>query len=89
MKTDQSHLAHKVKKIIDKNIEIVFEKTDDNRSYHVSSKKIYDVLSYEPNFTIDDAIRDLHEAFKKNLFIDPLNNENYFNIKKLNNIYKN
>ena len=75
--------------IKDINIEIVFEKTDDNRSYHVSSKKIYDVLSYEPNFTIDDAIRDLHEAFKKNLFIDPLNNENYFNIKKLNNIYKN
>ena len=84
-----SDLSHKIKKIIDKNIEIVFEKTDDNRSYHVSSKKIYDVLSYEPNFTIDDAIRDLHEAFKKNLFIDPLNNENYFNIKKLNNIYKN
>ena len=84
-----SDLAHKVKKIIDKNIEIIFKKTDDNRSYHVSSKKIYDALSYEPNFTIDDAIRDLHEAFKKNLFIDPLNNENYFNIKKLNKIYNN
>lgn len=84
-----SDLAIKVQKILGKNIEIIYEKTDDNRSYHVSSKKIYKDLSYEPNFTIDDAIQDLYDAFKKNLFNDPLNNENYFNIKKLKNLYKN
>jgi nucleoside-diphosphate-sugar epimerase len=81
-----SELANKVKNIIGKNIEIVYEKTDDNRSYHVSSDKIYKVLSYKPNFTIDDAIKDLFEAFKNNVFTDPLNNENYFNIKKMQNI---
>tara|TARA_B110000483_G_scaffold224677_1_gene283673 strand:+ start:1440 stop:2417 length:978 start_codon:yes stop_codon:yes gene_type:complete len=84
-----SELAHKVKNIIGQEIEIVFKKTDDNRSYHVSSNKIYKVLSYKPNFTIDDAIKDLHKAFKNKSFIDPLNNENYFNIKKLNSVYKN
>jgi nucleoside-diphosphate-sugar epimerase len=81
-----SELANKVKNIIGKNIEIVYEKTDDYRSYHVSSDKIYKVLSYKPNFTIDDAIKDLFEAFKNNVFTDPLNNENYFNIKKMQNI---
>ncbi len=81
-----SELAEKVKNIIGKNIEIVYRKTDDNRSYHVSSDKIYKVLSYKPNFTIDDAIKDLFEAFKNNVFTDPLNNENYFNIKKMQNI---
>ena len=84
-----SELALKVKNIMGKNIEIIFEKTDDNRSYHVSSKKIYEILSYKPNFTIDNAIEDLHKEFIKKTFTDPLNNENYFNIKKLNNIYKN
>ena len=81
-----SELAEKVKNIIGKNIEIVYRKTDDNRSYHVSSDKIYKVLSYKANFTIDDAIKDLFEAFKNNVFTDPLNNENYFNIKKMQNI---
>ena len=81
-----TELAKKVKNIIGKNIEIVYKKTDDNRSYHVSSDKIYKVLSYKPNFTIDDAIKDLFEAFKNNVFTDPLNNENYFNIKKMQNI---
>tara|TARA_B100000795_G_scaffold254421_1_gene225321 strand:- start:865 stop:1842 length:978 start_codon:yes stop_codon:yes gene_type:complete len=80
-----SELANKVKNIIGKNIEIIYEKTDDNRSYHVSSDKIYKVLSYKPNFTIDDAIKDLFEGFKNNIFTDPLNNENYFNIKKMQN----
>ncbi len=81
-----SELAHKVKNIIGKDIELIVEKTNDNRSYHVSSDKIYNVLSYKPNFTIDDAIKDLYRAFKNNAFIDPLTNENYFNIKKMQNI---
>ena len=33
-------IALKVKKVIGKNTEIITEKTDDNRSYHISSKKI-------------------------------------------------
>ena len=81
-----SELAHKVKNIIGKDIELIVEKTNDNRSYHVSSDKIYNMLSYKPNFTIDDAIKDLYQAFTNNAFIDPLNNENYFNIKKMQSI---
>ena len=33
-------------------------------------------------YTVEDAIKEL-VAFEKNLYIDPLVNENYFNIKKM------
>jgi len=82
-------LANKVKKIISNNVEIILKKTDDNRSYHISSKKIYKILAYEPTFTIDDAIIELVSKFKNKTFFDPLNNENYYNIKKLKKIYDN
>ena len=36
--------------------------------------------------TVEDAIKELIKAFEANLYIDPLLNENYFNIKKMQNI---
>ena len=38
-------------------------KTDDLRSYHISSKKINKILKFEPKNTIEDAIGDLKKAF--------------------------
>ena len=35
------------------------------RSYHVSSKKILDVLGWEPKRSIEDAVRDLCVAFRE------------------------
>ena len=60
-----------------------FEKTNDNRSYHISSDKIYRVLSFKPKKSIEDAVIDLKNAFEKKLLNDPLNNIEYFNIKKM------
>ena len=37
-------------------------------------------------FTIEDAIKELVDAFEKNYFSDPLNNEMYFNIKRMKNL---
>lgn len=37
-------------------------------------------------YDIKDAVNDLKIAFEKNLFTDPLNNIEYFNIKKMQNI---
>jgi len=55
--------------------------TNDNRSYHVSSRKIAERLGYRPRRTIEDAIRDLCCAFKAGKFENSLGNEDYINVK--------
>ena len=60
--------------------------SNDDRSYHVSSKKISNILGFVPNFTIQDAVVDIKRAFEKKLFKDPLSNEMYFNIKRMKSI---
>ncbi len=58
-------------------------KSDDSRSYHISSKKIQKKLGFKNHYNIQDAIIELVDIFEKKLLIDPLNNEIYFNIKRM------
>ena len=81
-----SELGKIVKSKIGNDVEVIYSKTDDNRSYHISSKKIKDQLNFKTKHTIEDAVVDLANAFKKKLLTDPLNNELYFNIKRMNKI---
>jgi len=67
-------------------IEIVTTPTDDNRSYHISSEKIKRELGFEPKHTIEDAIRDLHDAFNDNKIPDSMNDIRYYNIKTMQKI---
>ena len=60
--------------------------SDDNRSYHISSKKVKEILNFDVKFNIDHAIRDLQKVFEKKILINPLDNEFYFNIKRMKNI---
>jgi len=80
------NLALMVKKNIGDNIHLQYVETNDNRSYHISSKKIVNEINFQPEFDIDDAIKSLLEAFNKKLIKHPLNNEEYFNIKKMKSI---
>jgi nucleoside-diphosphate-sugar epimerase len=64
-------------------IRIETTSTNDNRSYHVSSKKIAAKLGYLPSRTIDDAVRDLCDAFKADRFVDSMGNEEYVNVKRV------
>jgi nucleoside-diphosphate-sugar epimerase len=79
-------IASMVKHKIDNNINIIVKKSEDNRSYHISSKKIAKELSYTTIHSIEDSIVDLIEAFRKKLFKDPLNNEFFYNIKRMKSI---
>jgi nucleoside-diphosphate-sugar epimerase len=81
-----SQLAHEVQKVIGSDVKIKELNTYDNRSYHISSKKIQNQLGFINNFSILNAIEDLKDAFDKKLLIDCLINENYFNIKKMQSI---
>jgi nucleoside-diphosphate-sugar epimerase len=79
-------LANMVKKNFTKNVELKISKTDDNRSYHISSEKIKNELNFMPNFTIEEAIVDLIHHFEGNHFKNSLSNEMYFNIKRMQSI---
>lgn len=79
-------LANMVKKNFTKTVELKISKTDDNRSYHISSEKIKNELNFMPNFTIEEAIVDLIHHFEGNNFKNSLSNEMYFNIKRMQSI---
>jgi len=76
-------IAEKVREVVGSQVEIAHTPTDDNRSYHISSDKILRELGYAPRFTIEDAIRELKDAFQAGKVFDPLTNPLYFNIKRM------
>ena len=88
-------IAEKVKKVVEKefsdisDVKIIREKSDDIRSYHINSDKIKDVLNFTPKYSIEDAILELCDAFKKKLLINTFNDDFYFNVKRLQNIQAN
>lgn len=79
-------LAQTVKGVMGDDVTLVTTPTNDNRSYHISSKKIADELGWTPKRTIADASRDLKEALADGRLKDSMNNEMYFNIKRMQNI---
>ena len=79
-------IAKIIKKELNENIEIELKKSDDNRSYHITSEKIKKILNFENKKTIKNAIEDLNKSFKKKLFVNSLENEMYFNIKRMKSI---
>ncbi len=82
-------IAEQVKKVVEEeypelgDIEIVRTPSDDNRSYRVTSDKIKDALGFEPIFTVEDAIRDLCQAFREGKLPDSFDNPWYYNVKQL------
>lgn len=78
-----NELALNVKKIIGSDVIIKNLPSNDNRSYHISSKKIENELGFKTKYSIFNAIEDLKNAFDNKLLSNCLKNENYFNIKKM------
>ena len=64
-------------------IELVVETTNDPRSYHISSEKIEKVLGFTTQFTVQDAVSDLVQAFEAGKLPDAMNDIRYFNIKTM------
>ncbi len=81
-----NELALDVKEIIGKDIEILKTESNDNRSYHVSSKKIEEVLGFSTKKTVKNAVSDLKSAFEKGLLPNSMQDEKYFNIKRMQSI---
>ena len=73
--------ANIIQKIVGEDVLINTVPTDDNRSYHISSKKLYNQLSFKPQYGIKNAVDDLLSAFHSKLISNPMTNNNYYNIK--------
>ncbi len=78
-------LAHKVASTI-KDPELIIETTptDDLRSYHINSERIYSKLSFEPLYSIENAVYSLMAVFPHLTY--PMLNSDYYNIKKMQEI---
>ena len=57
--------------------------SEDNRSYHVSSKKITQELGFEAKHSIEEAVLDLKRAFDEGKVPNSLDDIRYFNIKTM------
>ncbi|MDO8568363.1 MAG: SDR family oxidoreductase [Dehalococcoidales bacterium] len=78
-----SQLAEMVRKVVGQKVEIVTTQTDDNRSYHISSAKIERELGYKPKHTVEEAIKDLCDAFAAGKIPNPMDDIRYYNIKTM------
>ena len=77
-------LATIIKNVLDDS-EIISEHipTDDIRSYHINSDKIKKVLGFIPQYTIEDAVQSLKDAYYNGFIVDGLTNPLYYNIKMM------
>ena len=81
-----SKIAQTVKNVVGEDVKLITTPSDDNRSYHISSQKIKDEIGFETTHTIQDAVEDLCAAFDKGLLPNSLEDEMYFNIKRMQNV---
>ena len=79
-------IAEIVQKSLGGNIPITTTPTNDNRSYHVSSKKIKQELGFQAMHTIEEAVFDLKKAFDEGKVNNPMDNIVYYNIKTMQSV---
>ncbi len=82
-------IAHLVKRVVEAefpgrgDLAIVTTPTDDIRSYHINSDKIKRALGFVPQYTVEDAVRDLCRAFKSGEIPNSMEDDYYFNVRRL------
>jgi nucleoside-diphosphate-sugar epimerase len=77
-------LAEMVREVVGREqVSIETTPTNDHRSYHISSEKIKRALGFEPRHTVEDAVRDLTQAFRAGRIPDSMDDPRYYNIKTM------
>ncbi len=77
-----NELAEDVMSVIGDDVKVIRTKSDDNRSYHVSSQKIKDILNFETKYTVKDAVFDLKSVFEKKILTNTFNDEFFLILKE-------
>jgi nucleoside-diphosphate-sugar epimerase len=82
-------IAHLVRDVVSEEfpqkgrVEIVTTPSDDLRSYHINSDKIKRVLGFKPSHSIEQAVRDLCQAFRDGRLPNSMDDDQYFNVRRL------
>ena len=78
-----NEIANIVKHEIGSNVTINHKNSDDNRSYHICSKKIESDLGYKPKRDIALAVNDIMSYFRKYELTDTFTNPIFHNIMRM------
>ncbi|HIE27564.1 TPA: SDR family oxidoreductase [Candidatus Poribacteria bacterium] len=79
-------IAEMAREVVGGDVKIEIADVIDERSYHISSEKIKNVLGFIPKRTVRDAIADVKKAFENGLIPD-YQNTRYYNIKRMRELY--
>ena len=84
-----AEIAEIVKAVVEREFpeggEVAIERSesDDPRSYHVNTDKLRDVLGFVPRHTIEDAVKDLCDAYRAGALPDSLTDDRYYNVRRM------
>ncbi len=67
----------------EKPIKITKVESDDKRSYHINSNKIFKDLGFKPKHYVTQAVRDLYKAFKAGKIPNSMEDDSYYNVRRL------
>lgn len=82
-------IARTVKKVVEVEfpnlgeIKIKTTPSDDNRSYHINSDKIFNTLGFKPQYSVEDAVRGLCAAFKESKLPNSFDDDWYYNVRTM------
>jgi len=82
-------IATTVKKVVQEEfperaqIPIEVSESNDPRSYHINSDKIYESLGFRPSYSVEDAVRDLCKAFRGGKLPNSFDGDQYFNVRTM------
>ena len=81
---DENHSVNKLAEMVNSSCpdaKLIREKVVDQRSYKISSDKIFNKIGFKTKKTISDAINDLVKAFETKKLINTFDDDGYYNIK--------
>jgi len=82
-------IAQTVKRVVQEEFpekgDIPIETTSSNdlRSYHINSGKIKRVLGFEPQHSVEEAVRDLCSAFREGKLPNSFDDDRYYNVRTM------
>ena len=81
---DENHSVNKLAEMVNSSCpdaKLIREKVVDQRSYKISSDKIFNKIGFKTKKKISDAINDLVKAFETKTLINTFDDDGYYNIK--------
>ena len=57
--------------------------TNDHRSYRITSEKIKEHLNFQFKYSIQDAVKELIDAFESGALTNTFSNNRFYNIKTM------